>query len=144
MAAHIAYTRLGDSRFGDRLPSSASRAANEAPDAAIAAALDEERAKSRKHLKELEFKHSNAMMSLLEATKGAVEHDLTVKVMEADGAIDENCKNAVDDMLFGFLSGCEAVTNDLNKNMDLFMEEEKALKKKEERKSLVQIKLKKH
>ena len=106
-------------------------------DAVIGAAVDDERAKSRKHMKELEFKHSEAMMSLLEATKGAVEHDLTVKVMEADGAIDENCKNAVDDMLFGFLSGCEAVTNDLNKNMDLFMDEERKLKLKEEKKKQV-------
>ena len=112
-------------------------------DAVVEAALDEERAKSRKHLKKLEFKHSEAMMSLLEATKGAVEHDLTVKVMEADGAIDADCKNAVDDMLFGFLSGCEAVTNDLNKNIDLFMDEERKLKVKEEKKKQAEIMKKK-
>ena len=52
-------------------------------DTAVESALDDEKAKNRKMLKEMELKHSEAMMTLLEATKGAVEQNVAAKVMEA-------------------------------------------------------------
>ena len=62
---------------------------------------------------------------------------------EGAGGIDENCKNAVDDMLVGFLSGCEAMTSDLTRNMEDFMEEERKLKAKNEKKKQAELEKKK-
>ena len=80
---------------------------------AIEAAVEAERKKNKQVMKKLKFEHSEAIMSLMEATKGAVEHKVGMQIMEAAGTaggiIDPELKNTVEDMLGGFLDGFSKV-----------------------------------
>ena len=96
---------------------------------AIEAAIEEQRALSSQQIKKLKFEHSEAMMTLMEATKGAVEHKVGMQIMEAAGSsggiIDSDLKNTVDEMLGGFLDGFSKVGDELFTEFSIMKEEDR-------------------
>ena len=104
---------------------------------AIEAAVEQQRGKAREQIKELKFEHSEAMMTLMEATKGAVEHKVGMEIMEAagnSGGIDANLKNTVDEMLGSFLDGFSKVGDELFIEFENMKEEDRKEKERAEAK----------
>jgi len=81
--------------------------------AAVRKAVSEEKRKAKSSLAELELQHSETVMTLLESTKGAVEHKVRSDLLSTEHGteLDLTTKSAIDDMLGSFLSGCDEVGN---------------------------------
>ncbi len=119
---------------------------------AIEDAREEERVRNVEEIKKIKMEHTEAMMSLLEATKGAVEHKVCVEVMEAasgnGGGVDDELKSTVDQMLGGFFEGMQKVGDQLFDELEDIKEteareKEKAaekLRKEKERKKFAKMK----
>ena len=112
--------------------------AHKRDEGAIEAAVEQQRVKAREQIKKLKFEHSEAMMTLMEATKGAVEHKVGMEIMEAagntGGMIDADLKNTVDEMLGGFLDGFSKVGDELFTEFENMKEEDRKEKERAEAK----------
>ena len=103
---------------------------------AIDKAVEAERARGRTAIKQLKFEHSEAMMTLLEGTKGVVEHKVGLQVMEsgAGGVVDADLKASVDEMLGGFLEGFTRVGDELFNEFENLKEDDRKEKERLEKK----------
>ncbi|GMH67828.1 hypothetical protein TrST_g13517 [Triparma strigata] len=101
---------------------------------AVEAAVELERKKNKEIVKKLKYEHSEAIMSLMEATKGAVEHKVGMQIMEAAGSaggiIDPELKSTVDDMLGGFLDGFSKVGDELFTEFEAMKEDDRKEKER--------------
>jgi len=118
---------------------------NKSDEDAVDKAIETERAKGRKATKKLKFEHSEAMMTLLEGTKGVVEHRVGLQVMEAGagGVVDADLKSSVDEMLGDFFEGFTRVGDELFNEFESLKEDDRKEKERLEKKLQLQKEKKK-
>jgi len=102
---------------------------NEAITSAVSKAVSDEKCRSEEALMNLKMDHSEAIMSLMDATKGTVEHKINSDLLKSiEDGIDPNVREVIDDMLGSYISGCDKIGNAVKEELREVKEKQEGMK----------------
>jgi len=85
---------------------------------AISSAVAKEKRRSDSEVLKLKMHHSEAMMTLMESTKGTVESSVRMKVVEAtEAGIDPSMRATVDEMLNSYFQGFSKIGDEVKEEL---------------------------
>ena len=96
---------------------------------AVSKAVSDERRRSDEVLMNLKMDHSEAIMSLMDATKGTVERKINSELFKSiEDGIEPNIRGAIDDMLGSYISGCDKIGKAVKEELREVKERQEGMK----------------